>query len=147
MNIDHLRSLVGPVVTSLGCELVDVRCLTERGRSVLRLKIDREGGVTVEDCSRISREVGTLLDVEESIRSRYDLEVSSPGLDRPLTGEADFVRYAGKVAAIRTGEPIDGRRNFKGVLKGVEEDRVIVVIDGQEHRVPIALIERGHLVF
>jgi len=147
MEIGKVRSLIEPIVSALGVQLVDVRSLTEHGRSVLRVMVDREGGVTVGDCSSVSREIETLLDVEESIRGRYDLEVSSPGLDRPLVTEADFVRYTGKVASIKTQESIEGRRNYKGALQGVVEGNIVMTIDGKEFRIPVGFVEKAHLVW
>jgi ribosome maturation factor RimP len=131
----------------LGYELLELRFLTEQGRQFLRIMIDREGGISVGDCERISREVETLLEVEEVVKGRYDLEVSSPGLDRPLVKESDFVRYAGRNASLKTREPIEGRRNYKGLLKGMEGGTVVMVIDGKEFRIPIGLVEKAHLVF
>ncbi len=150
MNIEKIRALTLPVLEALGYELIDVRYVVEQGRPVLRIFIDCEGGVKVGDCERASRELETLLEVEGGIGERYYLEVSSPGLDRPLVKEADFVRFAGKVASVKTRTPVEeygGRRNYKGLLKGVEEGRAVMVIDGQEFRVPLNLIERAHLVF
>lgn len=147
MNVEKVRSLIAPVLETLGYELIDVRQVSELGRNILRVCIDCEGGVKLADCERVSREIETLLEVEGDIRDRYSLEVSSPGLNRPLVKETDFVRFAGKVAAVKTREPIDGRRNYKGMLKGVEEGRAVMVIDGQEYRVPLDLIEKAHLVY
>src|SRR5579885_1728275 len=98
MNLEKIRSVIGPVLETLGYELIDVRHVVEQGRSILRVMIDREGGVKLADCERVSREIDTLLEVEGEIRDRYNLEVSSPGLNRPLVKEADFVRFAGKTA-------------------------------------------------
>jgi ribosome maturation factor RimP len=150
VDLQKVRSLVEPVVGQLGYELIDVRFLTDRGRRLLRILVDREGGVSVGDCERVSREIETLLEVEEAVRERYDLEVSSPGFDRPLVKESDFARFAGKNAALKTKEPVvayGGRRNYKGLLKGVEEGVVVMMIDGKEFRIPLGLVERAHLVF
>lgn len=146
-DLQRIRTLVEPVLSSLGFELVDVRLGTDFGRQVLRIFIDREGGVTVGDCQKASQEMNTLLDVEEVVRERYFLEVSSPGLDRPLVKPADFVRYTGKEAVLKTSEPLEGRRNYKGLLKGMEGEEVLIVIDGQEFKVPIRLIEKANLVY
>ncbi|MBI3540820.1 MAG: ribosome maturation factor RimP [Deltaproteobacteria bacterium] len=147
INIEKVRSLVSPVLLELGLELVEARFVTEHGQPTLRLSIDREGGVAVGDCQKVSREIETLLEVEGSVSGRYLLEVSSPGLDRPLVKGADYVRFTGKMAAIKTREPIDGRRNYKGTLQGLLGEEVLILIDGQEYRVPLSLIERAHLVF
>ena len=149
MDIQKIRVLVEPVIAGLGCEVLEIRFLTEMGRRVLRIAIDRPEGVQVGDCERASREISTLLDVE-GIGDRYFLEISSPGLDRPLVKEADFVRFTGKMASLKTREPVvehGGRRNYKGTLKGVEEGRVVMTIDGQDYWVPLSLIERASLVY
>lgn len=147
VDIGKVRGLVEPILTELGMELVEARFLSEQGRPTLRILIDREGGVSVGDCERVSREIETLLQVEEAIPASYNLEVSSPGLDRPLVKESDFVRYAGQKASIRTREAMEGRRNYKGLLKGVEAGEVVVEVDGQDYRIPVGLIEKAHLVY
>lgn len=134
----------------LGYELVDARFLTEHGRRILRLFVDREGGVTISDCERISRELETLLEVEGVLGERSILEVSSPGLNRPLTKPEHFVKYAGKKAAVTTSRTIPEygeRRNYKGLIRAVENEQVVMEIDQQEFRVPLSLIEKAHLVF
>ncbi len=150
MDVRKIRSLVEPVLEPMGYELVDARFLTENGRRILRLFVDREGGTTVGDCERISRELETLLEVEGVLGERSVLEVSSPGLDRPLTKESHFVKFAGKTAAVTTSRPVDAygdRKNYKGLIRGVEQGQVVMEIDRQEYRVPLDLIEKAHLVF
>lgn len=147
VDLQKIRTLVEPIVSQLGYELLEARFLTEQGRPLLRISIDREGGIQVGDCQRVSREIETVLEVEEMVGLPYHLEVSSPGFDRPLVKETDFVRYVGKIASIKTREPIDGRRNYKGLLQGVEEGRVLMMIDGKEFKIPVGLIERAHLVY
>lgn len=147
IDLEKVRSLVQPVLLELKLELVEARFVTEHGQPTLRLLIDREGGVTVGDCQKVSRDVETLLEVEGAVLGRYLLEVSSPGLDRPLVKASDYVTFAGKMVAIKTREPINGRRNYKGILQGLTEEDVLILIDGQEYRVPLHLIERAHLVF
>ncbi len=145
VDIQKIRVLVEPVLQELGLDLVELRQLTEYGRPTLRVAIDKEGGVTVGDCQRVSREIDTLLEVEAGIRERFFLEVSSPGLDRPLNKEADFVRFVGRSASVKTREPIEGRRNYKGLLKGVADGTIVMVIDGREYKIPVGLVERAHL--
>ena len=147
MDISKARSLIDPIVKEMGCELLEVRSLTEYGRNILRVLVDKDGGVAVGDCEKISREIDTLLEVEGVAGSGYLLEVSSPGLDRPLVKESDFVRFAGKMVSLKTREAIEGRRNYKGLLKGVEASQIVMVIDGKEYRVPVELVERAHLVY
>ena len=149
-NLERIRFLVEPVLGPLGFELLDARFLTEHGRRILRLFVDREGGVTVGDCERISHELETMLEVEGVLGERSVLEVSSPGLDRPLTKLEHFQKYAGKMAAVTTARPIDeygGRRNYKGLIRSVENGAVVMEIDRQEFRVPLGLIDKAHLVF
>lgn len=143
---DRLRSLVEPLLVDLGLELVDVVLATEHGRTVLRFLIDKPNGVTIDDCTDASREISTLLDVEDPIPQRYNLEVSSPGLDRPLVKEKDFTRYIGKKAKIKTREPIEGRRNFKATIESVSGGRVYVTdFDGRRFVIEIAGIEKARL--
>ena len=140
-----LEALLEPAVSRLGYELVGVEyhggC-----RALLRLYIDREGGVSVEDCQRVSRQVSGLLDVEDPIPGPYTLEVSSPGLDRPLFRAEDFQRFAGREVRIRTDVPLEGRRNFRGVLRGLRGGEVLVEVDGAELALPVERIEQARLV-
>ncbi len=146
MEARALEALLEPAVSRLGYELVGVE-LHGRGRGlVLRLYIDREGGVSLDDCQRVSRQVSGLLDVEDPIPGPYTLEVSSPGLDRPLFKEAHFRRFAGRKVRIRTDVPLEGRRNFRGVLRGVRGGEVIVEVDGTEYALPMERIEQARLV-
>jgi ribosome maturation factor RimP len=129
-------------------ELVDVEYLREGGRWVLRLFIDKPGGVSLDDCQEISRQVEKLLDVEEPIATSYSLEVSSPGIERPLKTPAHFERFAGNEVEIRTFGPIGEppRRNFKGRLLGIStEGDIGVEIDGKEFRVPLDKVAKAHL--
>ncbi|RMG11840.1 MAG: ribosome maturation factor RimP [Deltaproteobacteria bacterium] len=144
---DRLLEVLEPVVAIDGYELVDVRLTSDRGRTVLQVFIDHERGVTLEDTTRVTHLVDPVLDVEDPIETSYDLEVSSPGLDRPLRTPEHFRRYAGETVRIRTFEPIDNRRNFHGVLLGCEEETVRLDVDGDEWRVPIAAIERANIKY
>ena len=111
---------MGPVLEASGFELVDVEYTSKHGKRILRLYVDKEGGVTLEDCARASREVGDLIDVKNIIDHGYVLEVSSPGLNRPLKKEKDFLRALGKKIKVRMVAPVDGRRKFTGTLKFFE---------------------------
>ncbi|MBI5642422.1 MAG: ribosome maturation factor RimP [Deltaproteobacteria bacterium] len=143
---DKLKAIAEPVLESLGLELVDLVFTTEHGRRILRVFIDKPGGVTVDDCGGFSREFSTILDVEDPIPQRYVLEVSSPGLDRPLLSEKDFVRFTGKKAKIKAREAIDGRKNFKAVIDGVEGGKVLVTdFDGKKFEIPLSSIDRARL--
>jgi ribosome maturation factor RimP len=125
----RLAAIVEPTIQGLGFELVRLRLMGGK-RAVLQIMAERpEGGIEVDDCARISRAVSAVLDVEDPIASEYVLEVSSPGIDRPLTRLKDFETWEGYEARLETAEAIDGRKRFKGVLQGVEDGEVLVGID------------------
>ncbi|CAN5638071.1 ribosome maturation factor RimP [soil metagenome] len=125
----RVAGIAAPVIEGLGYELVRLRLMGGK-RALLQIMAERPaGGIEVEDCAKISRAVSAALDVEDPIASEYTLEVSSPGIDRPLTRLKDFERWEGYEARIETAEPIDGRRRFKGVLAGVEAGEVLIEID------------------
>jgi ribosome maturation factor RimP len=131
----------------MGYELVGVEFNRGGGHGTLRVYIDRDSGISVDDCAAISHQVSGILDVEEPIKQAYDLEISSPGIDRPLFKLADFERFAGRVAKIRLAAGLDGRRNFKGRLVGVDEAGLIKIeVDGENFDLPFADIARANLV-
>lgn len=146
---EKVRELAEPLVEAEGMELVDVEYLQERGRWLLRLTIDKPGGITLDDCQTVSRQVERVLDVEDPIEAAYSLEVSSPGVERPLKKEADFERFAGNKAEVRTaraiGEP--PRRNFKGRLLGIESRIIRMEIDGRVFEIDFAEVAKAHLVY
>ena len=147
VTVAGLRSMLEPGVRALGFELVEVEYTgAGGGQNVLRVYIDSPKGITVDDCARVSRQVSAILDVEDPIAEAYVLEVSSPGLDRPLTRREDFERHAGETVKVRMNEAVQGRRNFKGTLVGLEGDAVVVVVDNERFILPIARIERARLV-
>ena len=125
----RLAEIITPVIEDMGFELVRVRLMSGKS-TTLQIMADRpQGGIEVDDCAEISQAVGAILDVEDPIEGDYTLEVSSPGIDRPLTRLKDFETYEGYEARIETAELIDGRRRFKGVLAGVEDDEVLINLD------------------
>ena len=127
------RAIAERVAASLGLEVVDVEWHGATRRGVLRIFIDKPGGVTLDDCEKVSRQVSTILDVEDIVPgAAYHLEVSSPGLDRKLTKPSDFERFAGRKAKVRLKVPLDGRQQFTGTLAGFEEGRVLLAVDGGE---------------
>jgi ribosome maturation factor RimP len=135
----RLAAIVAPVIAGMGFELVRLRLMGGRTR-VLQIMADRpEGGIDVEDCARISTAVSAVLDVEDPIEESYVLEVSSPGIDRPLTRLKDFDAWADYAARIETSELIDGRRRFKGTLRGTEGDEVLIEIEEGGEPVTIGL--------
>lgn len=124
----RLAAIVAPVIEGMGFELVRLRLMGGK-KPTLQIMADRAGGgIEVEDCAEISRQVSAVLDIEDPIEGEYTLEVSSPGIDRPLTRLKDFDRWDGYEARLETTELIDGRRRFKGVLQGVEDDEVLIEI-------------------
>lgn len=142
----HLRQLIEPVISLLGCELVGIEYLGQGGNNVLRVYIDKLEGVTLDDCEKVSRQISGLLDVEDPIRERYTLEVSSPGLDRPLFTRDDFDRHIGQCAQLRLEKPLDGRRNFKGIIQGMQDEEVVLEVDGIQLVLPLKTIEKARLV-
>ena len=148
VDVKQLEPIIAPVVTGHGYELVEVEFKTELGGWILRVFIDKEGGVSLEDCASVSRELSAVLDVEDVIPQHYSLEVSSPGLDRPLKKEADFARFVGKKAKIRTRHPVgESRRNFSGTLVAVESGKVKIDVGDQVCEVPVDDVEKANLVY
>ena len=148
MNIsvqDSLVELITPIVEESNYELVDVEYKNEAGGMVLRVYVDKLGGITIDDCSIISRELSTVLDVNDLISNSYRLEVSSPGLRRPLKKKNDFEKYIERTVKIKTKELIMERKNFLGVLKGIENETVMIDIDGKMYTVPLDSIVKANL--
>ncbi len=143
---ERLNRLLRPAVEVLGYELVGVEYRRGRKRALLRVYIDKSEGITLDDCERVSHQVSGVLDVEDPIVEQYDLEVSSPGLDRPLFEPEHFERFAGHRVRVRMSPPVDGRRKFTGVLLGFEDGEVRVDEDGIERRVPLESVSAARLV-
>ncbi len=142
----RVGTLAEPILADRGLELVEVEFRRETHGWVLRIYMDKKGGVTLDDCQKISEELGDHLDVEDLIDHAYHLEVSSPGLDRPLTRDADFLSFAGKAARITTREALDGQRNFSGRLAGLQDGAVLLDLDGgQRVTIPRGLIAKARL--
>lgn len=143
---DRLIELLEPVVNAIGYELVLLEFSPRDGSGMLRLFIDAADGITLEDCEKVSREVSATLDVEDVITSAYRLEVSSPGLDRPLVKPEHYQRFIGEIARIQTLAPIAGRRRFQGVLLAVNEDAVSLETTDGPITLPLADIDKAKLV-
>ncbi|AMX01867.1 ribosome maturation factor RimP [Microbulbifer thermotolerans] len=144
---EQLEELLAPVVASLGCELWGIEYQTHSRNALLRIYIDSEDGVTVEDCEKVSRQVSAVLDVEDPISGKYILEVSSPGLDRPLYKLAHYQRFAGAQIEVRLRLPLDGQRKWRGLLVGVEGDEVVLRVDSEnEYLLPIDSIEKANVI-
>lgn len=153
MTLEPIRAIAERVAGSYGLEIFDVHLRRESGGQVLRVVIDRPGpaaqaeeSVSIEDCAQVSREIGAILDVEEVLDQSYTLEVSSPGLDRPLRHADDYRRFEGRLAKIVTTQPVDRQTAFAGRLRGVEHEAVVFEAEGgRVHRIPLGLIARGRL--
>ena len=142
-----LTELFEPVIEAMGYELVGVEYNATRKHGTLRVYIDREQGVSLDDCAAISHQLSGILDVEEPISQAYDLEISSPGIDRPLFKLDDFERFSGQTAKIKLAVAQQGRKNFKGRLQGVvDSNRVSIEVDGEVFDLPYADIARANLV-
>jgi ribosome maturation factor RimP len=155
-DLQDLWLLAEPYVRDAGFDLIEVQYGREQRGMVLRLFIDRPeggsdksemtGGINVDDCERVSRDVSAALDVADKISQAYQLEVSSPGLDRPLRRERDFARFVGESARIRLTEGVEGRRNFTGTIRGARDGRVEIACDGRSYELPIDDITRANLI-
>jgi ribosome maturation factor RimP len=144
---EKIRSLAEPILVSLGLDLVEVAYAGNFRNGVLRIFIDKPGGVTLEDCERAHRYLGHALDVEDPIPHAYTLEVSSPGLDRPLRGESDFSRHRGERVRVRTASPLEGRREWTGEIVGVGAEKVTLKIsDKQALEVPLSEVVQAKLL-
>jgi ribosome maturation factor RimP len=142
----QLVELVEPAVAAVGFELWGLDYVPQRNHAILRIYIDGPNGVNVDDCARVSRQVSAVLDVDDPIQTEYTLEVSSPGLDRPLFHLDQFARYVGEKVVIRLRVPFERRRNFTGTLIGVEGEDVVVHVDDNEYLLPFESIDKAHIV-
>ena len=145
---EELIRLLEPAVQALGYELIEIEFSPASRRALVRLFVDRTDGehVTLDDCERVSRAVGELLDAVDPIEREYELEVSSPGFDRPLRTPAHFARYVGSEAKIELKEPIEGRRRFRGHLVEVRGDEVVIEVDKRQWTLPLGQVRKARLV-
>jgi len=146
LSVHKLNELLQPLVEDLGYEFIGIEYNSNPKHSVLRLYIDQENGVAIEDCETVSRETAALLDVKDLIRSQYNLEVSSPGLDRPLFTLAHYREWAGHKAQINLFAPQDGRRKFSGPILSADEESVTINQDGSEVRLDFGNIAKAKLI-
>jgi ribosome maturation factor RimP len=143
---DEAQAVVEPILEREGFELVDLEYHREKAGWVLRLYADKEGGINIDDCAKISNWVGDVLEVKDIIPGAYTLEVSSPGLDRPLKKEKDFLRALNKMIRVETSQPIEGRKNFKGILRAYEKDSITVECGKDElYQIPLNQVARTRL--
>ena len=151
--LEHIRAIAERVAASRGLEIWDIESRREAVGHVVRVFIDRPGpaatpeeSVSIEDCEQVNREMSTILDVEDPLPFAYTLEVSSPGLDRPLRDAGDYRRFAGRLAKIVVSEAVDNQKAFEGRLRGVEDETVLLeASNGRVHRLPLKLVTRGRL--
>lgn len=145
--LGQVIEIIEPILVEMDFELVDIEYLSEYGRRVLRIYVDTENGITLDDCALVSREIGDLLDIKDIFQHGYVLEVSSPGLDRPLRKEEDFTRAVGKRVKVRTLVPVEGRRNFTGCLRDYRDG--VLYIEVQDGLVSLSRqdMEKANLVY
>lgn len=152
--LEQIRAIAERVATARGLELWDIQSRREAVGHVVRVVLDRPGpaataedSVSIEDCEQVNREIGTILDVEDPLPFTYTLEVSSPGLDRPLRGPDDYRRFAGRLAKVVVTEPVDNQKAFEGRLGGIEDNETVLLEarNGRLHKLPLRLIARGRL--
>ena len=146
--VAKIERLIGPPLESMGYDLVRAKLSGHGARATLQVMVERRnrGGLTLDDCAAISRDISALLDVEDPIAGAYTLEVSSPGIERPLVRREDYDRFSGFEAKLETHRPVDGRKRFRGRLSGLAGDCVRIECDGAEARVPLHDIARAKLV-
>ncbi len=143
--IDRVESLADPILRNEGMELVETEYRREARGWVLRLYIDKDRGVTLDDCARLSQEIGRVLDIEDVISVPYTLEVSSPGLRRPLRKEKDFVKYRDRTIRVKTFTPVGNRRQFKGKLLDMAGDSIEIAMEGEVFRIPLSNVAKANL--
>jgi len=146
-HLQDLTALFEPVVESMGYELVGIEFHSSEHHGVMRIFIDHENGITVDDCAKVSRQISAVIDVEDPIEMAFDLEVSSPGINRPLFKLSDFEKFSGKSAKIKLGVALNGRKNFSGVLQGIDDNQqVIIDVDNEIYELPYQDIAKANLV-
>ncbi|MFP6826259.1 MAG: ribosome maturation factor RimP [Pseudohongiellaceae bacterium] len=146
-SVTLLTEMIEPTVEALGLELWGVEHIQQGRYSLLRIYIEREQGITIEDCANVSRQVGAVLDVEDPITSEYTLEVSSPGLDRPLFTARQFEQFVGSEVSLRLHSAVQGRRKFKGGIARVDGDSICLQVDGSDFELRHADIEKASIVY
>ncbi|MEN1726814.1 MAG: ribosome maturation factor RimP [Pseudomonadota bacterium] len=143
---DRIEELLAPIVEDLGYEYVGLEYSSNPKNRLLRLYIDEpEKGIDVDDCAKVSREVSAIMDVEEPISGQYTLEVSSPGVERPLFTAEQFSRFVGETAKVQMFAPVDGRRRFKGTIVAVDGDIVRLLVDATEYELDVSGMDKARL--
>ncbi len=142
---DKLIALLEPEIEGMGYELVEIQAKGRGGSGLVRIFIDHEDGIGLGDCEKVSRRVSALLDVEDPIKGAYELEVSSPGFDRPLRTLAHYHQYTGEQVKVQLVRALEGRRRFKGLLRGVDNDTLQIEVDGVMQAIPLDQVEWAQL--
>ena len=145
--LKEIERLIEPVLAEMGIDLVDMEYRSGQGRRVLRIYVDRPTGINLDDCAMVSREIGNLLDVKDLLQHHYVLEVSSPGLNRPLKREKDFLRAIGQKVKVKTSVPLKGRKNFSGVLQSFENGMLQLKLDDTVVQIPEEDVKKASLEF
>lgn len=145
-KLEQLQDILTPVIEALGYESWGIEYVAQGRHSVLRVYIDHEDGIFIEDCEIVSRQLSAVMDVEDPISSEYTLEVSSPGMDRPLFTLEQFAAFVGEQVKIRLRSPVEERRNFQGLIRSVEDQDVVVQMGEYEYLLPIDLIEKANIL-
>jgi ribosome maturation factor RimP len=146
MTGDELAKLLEPAIERLGYELADLEVRLGGKGGLVRVFIDKPEGIDLDDCETVSRAVSALLDVEDPVPGNYNLEVSSPGLDRKLTKVEHFQRFEGETVKVQMRFPIEGRRRFRGTLVSSDDENIVVDVDGESHSLPLKTIDTARLV-
>lgn len=145
-KLQKLQDLLAPIVEALEFQCWGIEFISQGRHSVLRIYIEHENGITVDNCELVSRQLSAVLDVEDPVSGEYTLEVSSPGMDRPLFTLEQYAAYAGQQVKIKLRAPVEERRHFLGMIRGIEEDDVVVQVDNYEYLLPFELIEKANIV-
>ncbi len=146
MTADELHKLLEPTIERLGYEMTDLEVRLSGDGGLLRITIDKADGIDLDDCETVSNAVSALLDVEDPVPGNYNLEVSSPGLDRKLTKVEHFQRFEGETLKVTMRFPIEGRRRFRGKLVSSDDENIVVEVDGESHSLPLAMLDTARLV-
>ncbi len=147
LDSDGLEALFAPIVKGLGFDLWGVQLKNSENHAHVKIFIDHDDGITVDNCSDVSHQISGILDVEDPISVAYTLEVSSPGLDRPLMKRAHFEKYLGKEIKVRLGWTVQERRNFLGILTKLDEENVTMTVDGELVEFPLNAVKRANLIY
>lgn len=145
-KLEQLQDILTPVIEALGYECWGIEYTSQGRHSMLRVYIDHDNGIFIEDCETVSRQLSAVMDVEDPISSEYTLEVSSPGMDRPLFTLEQFAAFVGEQVKIRLRSPVEERRNFQGLIRSVEDQDVVVQMGEFEYLLPIDLIEKANIL-